>query len=192
MRYPLQTRPDSETRADPQGRTQPDAESEAEAQANDDVWQREFLSHWPEYAAELVGTAFLLFCVVVVVAWMLADGSPIPQWIPSQAARLFFTGLLLGAAGGIVALTPLGKLSGAHLNPAVSIGFWVLGKMHGADVFGYIAAQCPGQSAAPGWASRWRANWRNECATPRTNRAVRCLIRPRRSPSWPPLAPSRS
>jgi hypothetical protein len=35
-------------------------------------------------------------------------------------------------------------LSGAHLHPAVSIGFGVLGNMHAHDVFSYIAGQCVG------------------------------------------------
>ena len=110
-------------------------------------WQQEALSHWPEYGAELAGTVFLVFCVVTVVAWMFADNSPVPQVVPSLGARLFLTGLLLGGAGGLVAISPLGKLSGAHLNPAASLGFWVLGKMQGQDVLGYVVAQCVGAIA---------------------------------------------
>ena len=107
-------------------------------------WQREFLSHAPEYGAEFIGTAFLMFCVVGAVAWMFAAQSPIVRSLPSTAARLFITGLVLGGAGGLVAITPLGRLSGAHLNPAVSLGFFAEGKMHVHDLVAYVAAQLAG------------------------------------------------
>lgn len=113
-------------------------------------WQCELLSHWPEYAAECAGTAWLLFWVVTVVGWLLADGSPVTHWIPSLPLRLFIVGLILGGAGGVVAISPPGKLSGAHLNPATSLGFWVLGKMQPQDVLGYVVAQCLGAIAGTG------------------------------------------
>lgn len=115
-------------------------------------WQREVISHWPEYASELIGTAFLVFCVVTVVAWMLGSGSPVPSLIPSLGLRLLITGLLLGGAGSLVAVTPPGRLSGAHLNPAASVSFWVGGRMQPQDLPGYIAGQCIGAvlGAAPG------------------------------------------
>lgn len=109
-----------------------------------DPWQQEILSHAPEYAAEFVGTLFLVFCVVVAVAFMFASESPVPQLISSARLRLFITGSLLGAAGGFVAITPLGRISGAHLNPAISLGFFVEGKMQLQDVLAYIVAQLSG------------------------------------------------
>ena|SRR6266849_3115584 len=43
-----------------------------------------------------------------------------------------------------VAISLLGKLSGAHINPAVSLAFWVQGKMHHLDLVGYILGQVLG------------------------------------------------
>ena len=94
-------------------------------------WKRHG-KHWEEYASEMLGTAFLLFCVVGAVAFLFGSSAFLPRLIPSSALRLLLVGLLLGGASGLVALTPPGRLSGAHLNPAMSLGFWVLGKMHGA------------------------------------------------------------
>ena len=37
-----------------------------------------------------------------------------------------------------------GHLSGAHVNPAVTIGFWSIGRFPSRDVLPYIAAQCIG------------------------------------------------
>ncbi len=100
--------------------------------------------HLEEYASEFIGTAFMVFCVVGVVGVMFAQGSPLPTVLPSMRLRLFITGLLLGGSGWLVAISPPGKLSGAHINPAISTGFWLLGKMHLRDLLGYIAGQIAG------------------------------------------------
>jgi aquaporin Z len=52
--------------------------------------------------------------------------------------------MLIGGSGWLVALSPPGRLSGAHINPAISIGFWILGKMHRKDLVGYVVAQMAG------------------------------------------------
>jgi len=107
-------------------------------------WQREFRSHAPEYVSEFLGTLFLVFCVVAAVAVMFAPRSPVSHFISSARLRLFLTGSMLGGAGGLVAITPLGRISGAHLNPAISLGFFAEGKMQLQDLFGYIVAQLGG------------------------------------------------
>ncbi|MDQ2800189.1 MAG: aquaporin [Armatimonadota bacterium] len=106
-------------------------------------WKRRG-KHWEEYGAEFLLTTFSVFCVVGVVAWMFGQSSPVPHAVPSHALRLLLTGLLLGGVGWLTAISPPGRLSGAHANPAVSLGFWVLGKMHARDFAGYVAGQMPG------------------------------------------------
>lgn len=106
-------------------------------------WKR-YGHHVKEYLSEFIGTAFLLFFVVGVVATMFGTGSPVPHLIPSQIARLFIAGLMLGSVGWIVAVSPPGKLSGAHVNPAITTGFLVLGKMHLKDAVGYVVSQMCG------------------------------------------------
>jgi len=47
-----------------------------------------------------------------------------------------------------------GHLSGAHINPAVTIGFWSVGRFHSRDVIPYVVAQCVGAIGASlvcGW-----------------------------------------
>ncbi len=103
--------------------------------------------HLEEYASEFIGTAFLLVCVVGAVVLTFSPASPMLHWLPSLYLRLALIGLLLGAASWGVALSPPGRLSGAHLDPAVSAGFWLLGKMHRRDLFGYIVGQMAGATA---------------------------------------------
>ena len=50
-------------------------------------------------------------------------------------------------AFGLTVLTiaySLGHISGAHLNPAVSVGLWMGGRFEAKDLLGYIAAQITG------------------------------------------------
>src|SRR5947209_20035455 len=47
-----------------------------------------------------------------------------------------------------------GHLGGAHINPAVTVGFWSLGRFRAVDVLPYVVAQCVGAIAASfvsGW-----------------------------------------
>jgi aquaporin Z len=124
----------------------PDFKRKKKKDQYSEPWQRELFSHAPEYAAEFAGTAFLMFAVIGAVAWMFAPGSPLVHWIPSTPLRLFLTGLVLGGTGSLVAISPLGRISGAHLNPAMSLGFFVTGTMQFHDLIGYIAAQLAGAS----------------------------------------------
>lgn len=53
-----------------------------------------------------------------------------------------------------VIVASAGHLSGAHINPAVTIGFWSVGRFRGFDVAPYVAAQCVGAVLASvlcGW-----------------------------------------
>lgn len=97
--------------------------------------------HWHEYGAELLGTAILVFVGLSAVVFNFAQGLPMEQLIPNKSVRTLITGLMFSGTGSIVAISPLGKLSGAHINPAVTLGFWLQGKMHRHDICGYIIAQ---------------------------------------------------
>ena len=81
--------------------------------------------------AEFTGTALLL---VAVVGGGLAAAAGAPALQPGLAA-----GLTLG-----VLITVLGPVSGAHFNPAVSLGAALLGAQRWADALAYMAAQVAG------------------------------------------------
>lgn len=97
--------------------------------------------HWFEYGAELFGTAFLLFAGLSAVVFDFGRGSPLAAVLPDKSVRLLITGLLFAGSGALVAISPPGRLSGAHINPCVSLAFWIQGKMHHFDVVGYIVGQ---------------------------------------------------
>jgi aquaporin Z len=78
------------------------------------------------------------------IAALLGRHSPATALIPSYSARLLLVGILFGSCVTALALSPLGRLSGAHLNPAVTLAFRVLGKLSWLDVAGYLVAQLAG------------------------------------------------
>ncbi|GLV56004.1 aquaporin [Dictyobacter sp. S3.2.2.5] len=97
--------------------------------------------HWPEYGAELLGTAFLLFFGISAGIFDFDTSFPLVHLLPNQGLRLLITGLLFAGGGALVALSPPGMLSGGHINPAVSLAFWLQGKMHHSDLAGYLLGQ---------------------------------------------------
>ena len=77
------------------------------------------------------------------VALMWGAGSPVPVLEPPLLRR-FVTGVLFAGGATAVVYSPLGQRSGAHINPAVTLAFWMLGKVPGRDVAPYIGAQVSG------------------------------------------------
>ena len=103
--------------------------------------------HWGEYFAELLGTALMIFVGLSAVVFNLGQGLPMEKLLPSNSLRLLLTGIIFAGSGSLVAISPLGKLSGGHVNPSVSLAFWLQGKMHGHDFVCYVIAQFIGAIA---------------------------------------------
>ena len=99
---------------------------------------------WLLLGAELIGTALLVGVGLSIVILAFGQGSPIVQFIPDAGGRRLITGFLFGTTGALIALSPLGKESGAHINPAVTLGFWLMGKLRARHAMGYVLAQISG------------------------------------------------
>lgn len=92
-----------------------------------------------EYIAELVGTFILVFFGTAAVV--------ITKLVTGAAAFGVIQHLVIGIAFGaalIVAATTVGPISGAHLNPAVTIGLALEKRISKDQVIPYIVAQCAG------------------------------------------------
>ena len=72
-------------------------------------------------------------------------------------AGIGFVGVSLAFGLTVVTIAyALGHISGAHLNPAVSVGAWVAGRLETKDLFPYIIAQVLGGIAGAGILRRCR------------------------------------
>lgn len=101
-----------------------------------------------KYIAEFIGTAVLVIfgCGSAVAANTLLGNA-------GQTVPLAFSTLLIAFAFGlsIVAMAySIGNVSGCHINPAVSFGLLVAGKMEVKDFIGYVVAQFIGGIAGAG------------------------------------------
>jgi aquaporin Z len=102
---------------------------------------------WMLYGAELIGTALLVAVGLSIVIINFGHDSPVVKYVPSEAWRRLITGFLFGTTGALIALSSLGKESGAHINPAVTLGFWLMGKLNARYALGYVIAQVMGATA---------------------------------------------
>ncbi len=82
---------------------------------------------WQLFLSEFVGTGLLLLGGLSLVILIFGAGSPIAPLIPSVTVRRIMSGFLFGSLGAAIALSPVGDVSGAHINPAVSLGFQLTG-----------------------------------------------------------------
>ena len=103
--------------------------------------------HFAEWLAEFAGTGILMLGGLSAVMLDFGPGSAVKELIPGISGRLLLTGLLFGGTGSLIAISSLGRRSGAHLNPAITLGFWLTRTLHPADLVGYVAAQVLGAVA---------------------------------------------
>lgn len=96
------------------------------------------------FLSELIGTALLCLIGLSLVILMFGSGTPMARLIPSEGLRRLVTGFLFGTTGASIALSPVGKVSGAHINPAVTLGFRLMGKLDLRTTLVYVAAQLVG------------------------------------------------
>jgi aquaporin Z len=100
--------------------------------------------HWVAWGCELAGTAILVLAGLSAVCLDFGRGSPVAAAVPSASVRLLITGTLFAGSGSLVAVSPIGRVSGAHLNPSVTLGFWLTGNVHRHDLAGYTVFQVVG------------------------------------------------
>ncbi|HUX13216.1 MAG TPA: aquaporin [Spirochaetia bacterium] len=102
---------------------------------------------WSHIGAEFLGTAILLAVGLSVVILNFGTGSPVVRFLPDAGIRRLVTGFLFGSTGALIAVSTVGKISGAHINPVVTFAFLIEGKIRARHAAGYVAAQLAGAVA---------------------------------------------
>jgi len=97
--------------------------------------------HWPEYLIEAAGLGLFMVSACAFGALLEYPGSPAHLAVPDPLARRGLMGMAMGLTAIGIIYSPWGKQSGAHINPSVTLTFWRLGKVAGADAFFYVIAQ---------------------------------------------------
>lgn len=88
--------------------------------------------NWPTYLAEFFDTAVMMGIGIGIGAVVLIshEGNSTGEWIPSDPVRRRATGILFAGGGTLVVLSSLGQRSDGHLNPAMTVAFWLRKKSH--------------------------------------------------------------
>jgi len=94
-----------------------------------------------DYLAEFIGTFALVFAITATIVGTVGVNSGFG--VLNLLAIAFTAGLVL-----MVLIFTFGPLSGAHFNPAVTIGLWFAGKFQKKKVIPYLIAQFAGGLAA--------------------------------------------
>jgi len=95
-------------------------------------------------ASELAGTALLVLLGLSIGILMWGQDAPLASLPISPDARRLVTGFLFGTVGAAIAFSPIGRMSGAHINPAMTFAFWLEGKVRWRDASFYVLAQLIG------------------------------------------------
>src|SRR5205085_5456890 len=101
-------------------------------------------THWPEYLMEAAQLAAFMISASVCTIGLYHPGSPIVAAIPAEFIRRMMMGLAMGLTAVAIIHSPWGKQSGAHMNPAVTLTFFRLGKIAPWDAAFYVCAQFVG------------------------------------------------
>ncbi len=98
-------------------------------------------------------SGFNLFSACAVATLLWHPASPVQRYLPSDAVRRMLMGLAMGATIMAIVVSPWGKQSGAHFNPAVTFTFYRLKKVALWDTVFYCAGQFFGAVAGVAFAS---------------------------------------
>lgn len=91
----------------------------------------------------------VLLCGVTTIVRFVVGPSPISRAIPQIHLELIIVGALVGLSLAGLIMSPAGRISGGHMNPAISLGMWRFGVFPGSGVLPYTLS-CQG---------RYRACW---------------------------------
>lgn len=99
------------------------------------------------YLSELIGTFIMM--IIGVSAIVINLGTVyMREHIPNEWLRLLLTVVYFAAGVSAVIYSPVGRISGAHINPALTFAFWLEQKINHLDALIYSLMQFLGSIAA--------------------------------------------
>jgi len=93
---------------------------------------------------EAAALAFFMLSACLFTVLLEHPMSPVRQALPWSLGRRAVMGAAMGATAVSIIYSPWGQRSGAHMNPAVTVTYWSLGKITGWDALFYVCAQFAG------------------------------------------------
>jgi aquaporin Z len=109
--------------------------------------------NWPEYLIETAALGTFMVSAAAFAAVLYHPSSPVSGAISHDFLRRGVMGLAMGATAVAIIYSPWGQRSGAHMNPAVTLTFFRLGRVARRDFAAYVASQFAGGIAGVGVAA---------------------------------------
>jgi len=100
-----------------------------------------FNRHWRLYVDESVELAIFMISACFFTVWLFNPALPALHLLPSSAFRRLLMGISMGATAILIIRSPMGKRSGAHFNPAITLTYFRLGKIDKWDASFYVVSQ---------------------------------------------------
>jgi len=100
--------------------------------------------HWPEYLIEGWALGSFMISVGLFVTLFESPRSLVLAVVPNAHLRVALLGIAIGTTAIFLIHSPWGKRSGTHMNPAITVAFLRLRKIHAWDAAFFIAAQTLG------------------------------------------------
>jgi len=97
--------------------------------------------HLPEYLIEALALGLFMVSAGLISTALEAPASGLRAAVADSGVRRALAGLAMGLTAIGLIYSPWGRRSGAHLNPAVTLAFLRLNRMHPLDALAYILAQ---------------------------------------------------
>ena len=101
-------------------------------------------AHWPEYLIEAFCLGMFMIAAGVAATAMESPDAALHRALPDAFVRRALIGVVMGLTAIALIYCPWGRRSGAHMNPAVTLAFYRLGKVERWDLVFYTVAQFAG------------------------------------------------
>jgi aquaporin Z len=119
-----------------------------EARADSNPWSQlmtqALRAHWPEYLMEAFELGLFMLSACLFTVLLNHPNSPLAQTISAAPLKRMLMGVAMGLTAIAIIFSPIGKRSGAHFNPAVTLTFLRLGKVQPWDAVFYTLFQFMG------------------------------------------------
>lgn len=101
-------------------------------------------SHWRVYLMEFTEVGTLLLSTCTFGTLIYSNDSPLRNVDLSLSLRMFLMGTAVALTTLLIIRSPFGRRSGAHFNPAITLTYFWLRRVHRWDAACYVMAQFAG------------------------------------------------
>jgi aquaporin Z len=116
-------------------------DGEASQPASNPTLSEALERNWPLYCFEALELAIFMLSACAFTVFLFDPSYPAFRLFPSAFVRRIFMGVAMGLTAILIIRSPMGKRSGAHFNPAITLTYFRLRKIAVWDAVFYVIFQ---------------------------------------------------